>query len=240
MTVKDAHRPIWVAEGQEKRTAVRAMFADIAPRYDLLNSLLSLRLHHRWRSLAVSLLKLRPGDSAADICSGTGDFLIPLRRAVGPNGRLIAVDFCEPMLELSRGKFGEGVVLGDGCSLPIASGVFDAATVGWGIRNVPDVDAAHSEIARILRKGGRFVSIDMAQPRNTAVASVSRAAFRTFAPLLGRLFGKSEAYRYLPESTQRFMSRDELSASMRRAGFEEVHTRDLFFGNICIHSGVRS
>jgi demethylmenaquinone methyltransferase/2-methoxy-6-polyprenyl-1,4-benzoquinol methylase len=141
------------------------------------------------------------------------------------------------MLAQAKTKSTAGLALGDACLLPVATSVVDAATVGWGIRNVPDIDAAHAEIARVLCPGGRFVSIDMAQPRNPLVRAVSKLVFNTVVPRLGALFGKTEAYRYLPKSTERFSSREQLAASMERAGLTDVRFTDLFFGNLCIHYG---
>jgi demethylmenaquinone methyltransferase/2-methoxy-6-polyprenyl-1,4-benzoquinol methylase len=230
----------WTAEGQEKRAAVRDMFAEIAPTYDVCNALMSFSLHHRWRAYAVRLLNLQPGSRALDVCCGTGDFLQPLRKAVGQNGRIVGVDFCLPMLDIaSDKKLANGLALGDACKLPVRGASVDAVTVGWGIRNVPDIDAAHQEIARVLKPGGRFVSIDMARPRNGMVGAMSEWLFQHGVPLLGRLFGKTKAYTYLPKSTQRFSTREELKGSMERAGFRDVRYKDLFFGNICIHWGQK-
>lgn len=230
----------WTAEGQAKRQAVQEMFADIAPTYDLCNSLMSVAMHHRWRTLAVATLELRRGDTALDLCSGTGDFLRPLRKRVGDTGKVFGLDFCEPMLRIAAKKCtANGLSLGDACRLPVTDSVADAATVGWGIRNVPDIDAAHREIARVLKSGGRFVSLDMATPQSKFFRASSTWVFNTVVPLLGRLVGKRKAYTYLPKSTQRFWTREDLKASMERAGFADVRYRDLFFGNICMHYGVK-
>ena len=269
---------IWQAEGDGKRTAVRGMFGSIARGYDRMNGLMSLGLHHRWRGFAVSRLNLKPGDRALDVCCGTGDFMPPLRAAVGPEGRVVGVDFCLPMLEGAKGKLtrrdssplgkdrvgvttpfswerqrtedtktpplplprgrGSDFALGDACRLPIGSALFDAVSVGWGLRNVPDLDAALAEAARVLKPGGRFVSLDMARPRNAVVRRAAEFALRRVLPLLGKLFRlESEAYAYLPESTLRFASRETLAAAMRRAGFVDVATRDLMLGNLCVHWG---
>lgn len=229
---------IWEAEGAQKRTQVQRMFAEIAPTYDRVNGLMSMSLHHRWRRAAVALLNLNPGDQVVDVCCGTGDFMIPLREAVGPGGRVVGVDFCRPMLDEASVKVGPApLAVADACDLPIRSGSFDAVSVGWGIRNVADIPRAHRELARILRPGGRMVSLDMAVPKNRAVAFVSSVMFRTLVPMLGRLYGKAEAYTYLPRSTERFAGRTEQEDSMRAAGFVETGHRDLFFGNICIHWG---
>lgn len=231
---------IWQAVGAQKRAAVRGMFAEIAPTYDLLNSLMSLRLHHRWRSFAVSRLNLKPGQSALDVCCGTGDFMRPLRKAIGASGKVFGIDFCLPMLELANKKHVPGPVgLGDACRLPVQASVLDGVSVGWGIRNVPDIDLAHRELYRVLKPGGRFVSLDMAVPRNGLIRSVSGFMCNRLLPGLGALFGNTQAYTYLPKSTQRFMSRDELKTSMEQAGFEGVGYKDLFFGNVCVHWGQK-
>jgi len=230
----------WLAQGDEKRKVVRDMFADIAPRYDLLNSLMSFGLHHRWRKFAAAQLRLKAGDTVLDLCSGTGDFVPILRNDVGQNGQVIAADFCRPMLDLSRGKNPETpLAVADACNLPFGDARFDGVSVGWGIRNVPDMDLAHREIARILKPGGRFVSVDMARPRNKFLLVTSGFMTKRVLPLLGGLFGKSTAYTYLPESAERFADRDTIKRSMEAAGFHDVNYRDMFFGTICAHWGQK-
>ncbi|HMS54632.1 MAG TPA: bifunctional demethylmenaquinone methyltransferase/2-methoxy-6-polyprenyl-1,4-benzoquinol methylase UbiE [Fimbriimonadaceae bacterium] len=228
----------WNKEGQEKRQAVQSMFAQIAGKYDRLNAVMSLSLHHKWRQRAVELLQLQPGQKALDVCCGTGDFLPPLNDKVGPSGLVTGIDFCLPMLSQAKDKFGtRRLSLGDACALPVQSEKFDAVTAGWGIRNVPDIDTAHREIFRVLNHGGRFASIDMSKPRNPILRVVSNFVTRRLLPLLGSVFGQKSAYTYLPESTQKFKSRLELVDSMERAGFVDVKYHDLFFGQICIHFG---
>jgi demethylmenaquinone methyltransferase/2-methoxy-6-polyprenyl-1,4-benzoquinol methylase len=229
----------WTAEGQEKREAVQSMFAEIAPTYDLCNSLMSFSRHRRWRTLAAKHLELTPGERSLDVCCGTGDFLKPLRQAVGLNGFVVGADFCLPMLERAGAKGANGLVLADAGRLPIGAECFDAVSVGWGIRNVPDADLAHREIARILKPGGKFVSLDMARPRSGIVRGVSEWVFNHMIPVLGALFRKRKAYTYLPKSTASFKTREELKLSMERAGFTDVGWEDFFFGNICAHWGTK-
>ncbi len=234
-----ADQAIWQTEGTSKRNAVQGMFAEIAPTYDLLNSVMSFRLHHRWRTYAVKKLELKPGSTALDVCCGTGDFMMPLRKAVG-SGKVFGVDFCLPMLEVAAKKLdSQTLALGDACGLPVQSEKFDGVSVGWGIRNVPDIDAAHRELFRILKPKGRFVSLDMARPRNPLVRIPAEFVTNTFLPWLGAIFGKTKAYTYLPKSTQKFKTRLELKASMEAAGFTQVGFKDLFFGNICVHWGQK-
>ncbi|HEY3783424.1 MAG TPA: bifunctional demethylmenaquinone methyltransferase/2-methoxy-6-polyprenyl-1,4-benzoquinol methylase UbiE [Fimbriimonadaceae bacterium] len=237
---KPADNAPWTAEGQEKRDAVQSMFAEIAPTYDLCNSLMSMNLHRRWRTIAASKLKLVSGNTALDVCCGTGDFIAPLRRGVGAEGRVYASDFCLPMLERAKNKSSDGLALADACRLPYTNAIMDAVSVGWGIRNVPDIDGAHREIARVLKPGGRFVSLDMARPRNGFIRTTSEWIFNAMIPFLGTLFRKRKAYTYLPKSTAKFMTREELKQSMEKAGFTDVGYRDLFFGNICVHWGQKA
>lgn len=230
----------WNTEGQEKREAVQQMFGEIAPTYDLCNSLMSFRLHHRWRAFAVRKLGLKPGDTALDVCCGTGDFFAPLRKAVGTNGRILGLDFSLPMLKIGEAKDTAALRgLADACRLPVRSSSVDGMTVGWGIRNVPDADLAHREAFRVLKPGAHFVSVDMAQPRGALLKAGSKFMTHRFLPLLGSLFGKREAYTYLPKSTEKFMDREALKASMEKAGFTDVGYQDRFFGNICVHWGTK-
>lgn len=215
------------------------MFSEIAGNYDRLNGLLSLNRHRTWRSIAVASLGLQPGDKALDVCCGTGDFSAELLKAVCSSGLVLGVDFAAPMLEIARRKTGSPYALGDACALALQSERFDAAAVGWGIRNVPDIDLAHREIVRTLKKGGRFVSLDMALPEKGPIRILSRFLFRIGSPLLGTLFGSKTAYQYLPESTERFWSREQLAESMRRAGLKHVSYRNFMFGNICMHWGIK-
>ncbi|MCC7103224.1 MAG: ubiquinone/menaquinone biosynthesis methyltransferase [Fimbriimonadaceae bacterium] len=230
---RDPSQP-WLTEGEEKRRAVQSMFARIAPGYDRMNRRMTANFDRAWRRKAVQVLQMQSGLTALDLCCGTGDFL-PLLVQAG--ARAWGMDFCLPMLTLARSKSPASLGLADACCIPLRSGSVDVVTVGWGIRNVPDIDLAHREIARVIKPGGRFVSLDMAIPKNPLIRGISQVVSLKLLPLLG---GDKEAYRYLPESARRFKSREDLAQSMEQAGFENVRYRDFAFGNVCMHWGVRS
>lgn len=229
----------WQTEGLEKRQAVQRLFSDIAPTYDRFNSIISLRLHRSWRRAAVRTIGLHPGERVLDLCCGTGDFLHPILDAVGSTGAAVGIDFCRPMLEIAATKTGSraGLAVGDACAIPLASESVDAVTVGWGLRNVPDLALTLRESVRVLRAGGRFVSLDMARPRLPIVGRVADWMFHRMAPLLGIALGNREAYTYLPRSADRFLSREQLAEEMAGAGLKDVRHRDFFFGTICMHWG---
>lgn len=233
-------RPIWEAQGEEKRREVRGMFGSIAPSYDRANALMSLNLHQRWRRFAASLLRLENGDTVLDLCTGTGDFLPVHRALVGPSGVLIGVDFCAPMLDQASAKDPAATLsIGDACAIPLQSSSIDGVSVGWGIRNVPDIDQAHQEIYRVLKSGKRFVSVDCAEPTSRLMRLATKLLRTPMLGFLGRLVGSKDAYQYLSESTARFKSRADLAASMASAGFVDIHYKDLMFGNICVHWGTK-
>lgn len=231
----------WLKSGQEKRHSVCEMFAEIAPVYDVLNNVMSFSMHQRWRMLAVRKLNLKQGDHVLDICCGTGSFIEPIFNVIRPGGRITGIDFCSPMLERCQRKFDDQVdlVLGDACQLPFGKESFDGVTVGWGIRNVYDIDKAHSEAYRVLKKGAIFVSIDMARPTHFLTRFISEVLFHRCVPLLWAILGKAKAGVYLPKSTERFLNREELKFSMEQAGFTDVMWQDLFGGNICMHWGKK-
>ncbi|MCS6830221.1 MAG: bifunctional demethylmenaquinone methyltransferase/2-methoxy-6-polyprenyl-1,4-benzoquinol methylase UbiE [Armatimonadota bacterium] len=232
--------------GEQKRSYVRDMFARIAPRYDLLNSLLSLRIHHYWRNVAAREANLQQGDTALDVCTGTADLAVRLARDVGTSGTVIGVDFCEPMLRLgwskARKRSGQRqitLVLGDALQLPFASGSFQAVTVAFGIRNVVDIRKAFAEMWRVLKPGGRVVCLEFSRPRRQPFRAIYHFYFHRLLPGIGGLFSHRDAYTYLPTSVQYFPEREQLAHIMREVGFTAVTWRELTMGIVCIHSGVK-
>ena len=230
----------------EKSAYVRDMFASIAHRYDLLNSILSFNRHYAWRRKAVGLANLQPGDRALDVCTGTGDFAIDLYRAVGPSGKVVGSDFCPPMLQRGREKTDAvsagriDMMVADAQALPYRDNLFDCVTVGFGIRNVTDTQQAFAEMARVAKPGGRVVCLEFNTPRNPILRAFVHFYEMKVLPRIGALLSGSEAYTYLPKSIQAFHSREELARMMHNAGLEDIRVIDLNLGSVCIHLGVKS
>ncbi|MEZ4455653.1 MAG: bifunctional demethylmenaquinone methyltransferase/2-methoxy-6-polyprenyl-1,4-benzoquinol methylase UbiE [Gemmatimonadales bacterium] len=232
-----------VAGGVEKRAYVRKMFTAIAPRYDLLNRVLSLSIDQRWRRVAVGLLgwEHHPEGTFLDLCAGTLDLAATLGNQVAFRGRVVGADFVKPMLELGRKKSKAVVpVTADALDLPFPDASFDGATVGFGVRNLMDLDRGLQEAARILRPSARLVILEFTTPPRQPVRGLYLFYFRRILPLVGRLVSKHRnAYSYLPESVLAFPEPAELKAMMERAGFAEVGYR-LLMGGICaVHYGTR-
>jgi demethylmenaquinone methyltransferase / 2-methoxy-6-polyprenyl-1,4-benzoquinol methylase len=222
------------------------MFAEIASRYDLLNSVLSFNQHKAWRRSAVRLAGVRTGETCLDVCTGTGDFAVDLAAAVGPSGRVVASDFCEPMVRNGMGKVAKArggrisMMVANAERLPYPSGSFDVCTVGFGIRNVAHIERAIGEMARVVRPGGRVVILEFNRPRPAWYKPLVDFYLFRVLPRIGGLLSRREAYTYLPESMKQFVSREELSAIMDRCALQEIYVHDLNLGTVCIHRGVKA
>lgn len=227
----------------EKAQFVQAMFDDIAPRYDLLNSLLSAGIHTRWRQFATRCAALQAGDAVLDVCSGTGAWVEALRRAVGPSGRVVGLDFSAQMLAQGKASFTRASaprVQADASRLPFVDNQFHAVTVAFGIRNVAEREQAFCEMARVLRPGGRVVCLEFATPPPGAFRLGYELYARWVMPALGgAVSGRPDAYAYLPASVARFASRDALASIMRAAGLVRVRWVNLMFGLVCVHVGEK-
>ena len=230
--------------GRAKERYVEGLFAAIAPKYDLLNSVISFNRHRRWRRFAVKAAGLAPGDLALDVAAGTGDFSFELAEAVGGTGSVVAVDFCAPMVEIGRRKSerrGYGNIswmLGNATGLPFEADVFDCAVIGFALRNVASAQRTIAEMARVIKPGGRVVSLEINKPTSALFRPIWAAYFYGLLPGLARaLGGKREAYTYLPDSVKRFYSRQELSQIMLDSGLEDVRVYDLTMGVVCAHVG---
>jgi demethylmenaquinone methyltransferase/2-methoxy-6-polyprenyl-1,4-benzoquinol methylase len=217
---------------------VRAMFDRIARVYDLMNSVMTVGLHHRWRERAADLAALRPGDRALDVATGTGDLAIALKRRVGTGGEVIGSDFAENMLELAREKAGDvQFEQANALDLPYADGEFDAATVGFGARNFSDLPRGLAEMTRVVRPGGRVVVLELTTPERPPLSWFFRVWFDRLVPLLGRVAGDSDAYTYLPSSVRRFPNARGLAAAMTAVGLVRVRWVLTAGGIIAIHVG---
>lgn len=214
--------------------AVRGMFDRIAPVYDVMNRVMTVGLDRRWRRLAAREV-VWPGDKVLDACCGTGDLAVEAERR---GGRVVALDFSPRMLERARRKSGTiEWVRGDALALPFEDGTFDAATVGFGIRNLTDLEGGLRELARVLRQGGKLAVLEITRPRG-----VLRPFFRLWldvlVPLAGKVLPGGKAYTYLPASVRRFPGPDDLTALLRARGFGEVAYRRLGGGIVALHTGT--
>jgi demethylmenaquinone methyltransferase/2-methoxy-6-polyprenyl-1,4-benzoquinol methylase len=215
------------------------MFDRISPSYDRMNLLMSMGRDGCWRRLGVRASGARPGDAALDVCCGTGDFAVELRRAVGPSGRVVGLDFSPQMLEMARRKSSAVEWLqGDALALPFADGEFAAACVGFGVRNLSDHRRGFAEMARVVRPGGRVVCLEMSTPP-APIRPFSQLWTDRGVPVLGRIVAHDpEAYRYLPASVHRFPPAPELAEIMREAGLIDVGYRRLMLGVVALHVGT--
>ena len=227
---------------ETKRDFVRGMFSAIAPRYDLLNHLLSFNIDRRWRRRALAALEWErePEGTYVDLCAGTLDVAASLARQPGFRGRVVGADFAEPMLRAGREKVATRVspVVTDALELPLGDGSLAGAIVAFGIRNVSDLDAALREAHRVLESGARFVILEFTTPRNVVMRALYHVYFHRLLPLIGGLVsGHRTAYRYLPASVAQFPAEEELADRLRSAGFGEVSWTSLSFGIAAIHVG---
>jgi demethylmenaquinone methyltransferase/2-methoxy-6-polyprenyl-1,4-benzoquinol methylase len=215
--------------------AVRTMFDRIAPVYDAMNRVMTVGLDVRWRRLAAAAV-VRSGDRVLDAACGTGDLALADLRAGAAS--VVGLDFSEAMLARARRKGAQlEWVAGDLLEMPFADASFDAATVGFGIRNVADLELGLRELRRVLRRGGRLAILEITRPRGPLRPFYS-LWFDRVVPLLGRLLPGGEAYSYLPESVKRFPPAEELAQLLRTAGFDEVRFRRLGGSIVALHVGV--
>jgi demethylmenaquinone methyltransferase / 2-methoxy-6-polyprenyl-1,4-benzoquinol methylase len=218
---------------------VREMFDRITPAYDRMNRVMSLGMDRRWRTLAVRAAAVAPGGRAIDVCCGTGDLAIALLDVVSTRGRVVGLDFSERMLAAAAAKSSQVEwVRGDALDLPFAAAEFDAATIGFGMRNLADHEHGFAEMRRVVRPGGRVVCLELTEPP-AAVAPLARLWTDRAVPALGRVLARErDAYRYLPASVHRFPPARELAAIMRAAGLERVGHRRLSGGAVALHVGT--
>jgi demethylmenaquinone methyltransferase / 2-methoxy-6-polyprenyl-1,4-benzoquinol methylase len=214
------------------------MFDRIARVYDVMNSVMTAGMHHRWRERAVDLAGVGQGDRALDVATGTGDLAIALKRRVGPAGEVTGSDFSDQMLELARRKSDDvKFEWGNALELPYEVDSFDAVTVGFGARNFSDLPAGLREMARVTRPGGRVVVLEITTPQRPPLSWFFRIWFDQMVPMLGRIAGDPDAYSYLPSSVRRFPGPEELAADLVAVGLTDVRWVLTAGGIIAIHAG---
>jgi demethylmenaquinone methyltransferase/2-methoxy-6-polyprenyl-1,4-benzoquinol methylase len=220
--------------GDEKKQAVREMFDTIAPRYDLVNRIMTFRLDTRWRRRAVRDLDLTAGAVVLDLASGTGDLCIDLRRA---GLRPISVDLSFGMLAADRS--GSPRVQADILRLPVPDAAVDGVTCGFALRNLVDLPSFFAELARVVRPGGRIALLDVGVPSNPVIRWGNSIYFGRLVPLIGGVLSDAGAYRYLPRSVAYLPEPNELTAMLRRAGFSDAQHRELSGGLTQLLTGTR-
>jgi demethylmenaquinone methyltransferase/2-methoxy-6-polyprenyl-1,4-benzoquinol methylase len=213
---------------------VRSMFDRIAPVYDAMNRLMTAGLDQRWRRQTAAAV-VRPDDRVLDVCCGTGDLALAAAEA---GGRVTGLDFSQPMLERARRKSSEiEWVEGDAVALPFADGSFDAVTIGFGLRNLPNVEPGLAELHRALRPGGRLAILEITRPQGL-LAPFYRFWFDGVIPLAGKVLPGGSAYSYLPASVRRFPAPEGLAKLLDEAGFAEIRWRLFAGGIVALHTGV--
>ncbi len=229
--------------GEERARLVREMFDRIASRYELLNTLMTAGLHRIWNNKAVEATGLREGGRALDLACGTGSLTRDLAKRTGPTGYVLGIDFSREMLRAAQARPAPNVEyrLGDATNLTgVADDSFDAATIAYGARNIPDLDALFSEMTRTVRPGGRVVCLEIARPKGRLSATFYRLWFDRVVPRLGAMVsGDAWAYSYLPESVKEFVAPGELADIMERNGLQNVTWRGFSGGIITLHVGTR-
>ena len=224
---------------ERKRAYNRALFTTIADRYDLITAVLSYGQDARWKRTLIKMAQVRPGERALDLACGTGDIAFA---AAAKGARVVGLDLTHRMLQLAAQKSRAAeFVTGDMTSLPFPSQAFDLVTTGYGLRNVPDLNLAIDEIARVLRPGGRLLSLDFNRPQPALVRAVYLSYLTVVGATLGWLLHRDpDTYRYIPASIRRYPGATGVAALLAARGFTNVRVVPLLFGLMTLHLAERS
>ncbi len=229
-----------------KEQFVHSVFESIAPKYDLMNDILSFRRHKAWRSFTMKKMNLKPGSTAIDLCCGTGDWTISLAKASG-TGKIVGLDFSQNMLDVGGEKVKRlgmdeqiKLVQGNAMALPFEDHSFDYATIGFALRNVPDLVKVIEEMQRVVKPGGMVVSLELSKPTWKPFKAIYFFYFQKVLPLLGKLIVKRyEQYKWLPESLKNFPDHKELADIFRKTGLTRVEAYPLTGGIAALHIGIK-
>lgn len=230
-----------------KEEYVQKIFNYIAPRYDLLNTVLSFNCDRGWRRFAVAKAGLAPGDKALDVCCGTGMLSLELARAVAPDGQVIGVDFAPAMLQVARRRLAKSpyghlvqLVEGNALDLPFPANNFDSVTIAFGLRNLPDIKRGLAEIIRVVKPGGRVVSLELAKPSRPFFKQIYYLYFDHLVPQIGRLgVGADGPYSYLPRSLKGYPHQEEVLQYFRDLGLDGARYYELTGGIVAVHVGTK-
>lgn len=228
-----------IPEGDKKAAYVQSRFTRIAAKYDLFNDIVTQGMHRYWKRFMVDHANLCPGDSALDICCGTGDITQLLQKRVGTEGNAIGLDFSAGMLSVAATRNRSGGTLfmqGDAAIIPAKSESIDTITVGYGLRNLKEIAPCLKEVYRVLKPGGRFLSLDMGKVRYPLVRTLFNFYFFRIVPRIGRLLYPGEdLFDYFPESSVAFPSQEKLAEMLSGCGFSNVTFTDFYFGGVAVH-----
>lgn len=230
---------------ETKERFVHSVFESIAPKYDIMNDILSFRRHKSWRKFTMNKMNMAPGDSAIDLCCGTCDWTISMAKTSG--GPITGLDFSDNMLEIGRLKIKEeglepniSLIQGNAMSLPFEDNSFDYATIGFGLRNVPDLRQVLGEMKRVVKPGGMVVCLELSKPTWQPFKGIYYFYFKHLLPMLGKLIAKRyEQYKWLPDSLVQFPGRHELADIFRETGLAEVEAYALTGGIAALHIGKK-
>jgi len=245
--LKEIGRKIMDFGGKDKATYVKDTFNSIAVHYDLMNSLMSLGMDKHWRNFAVQRVGAKAGMQMLDVCCGTGQLSMELGKAVGSEGHVTGLDFSQKMLDVAKQSLIQSpnrdsivFIQGDAMELPFSDNLFDGVTVGWGLRNLPDLRQGIREMARVVKPGGKVVSLDMAKPSLPVFKQAYWVYFEKLVPLMGKIWAKkSSAYQYLHDSAREFPPQQELVRIFAECGLSETHYDNLAGGVVAIVTGTK-